>query len=88
VFKKNIESNFASTKIIEHMITDDQKNLLTERELQILRLIAEGRTTPLIASEMNLSQETIKWYRKRIMRKFSASTSAEVVRKAIREEII
>lgn len=53
-----------------------------------MSLVAEGLTTPLIAAEMNLSPETVKWYRKRIIRKFSATTSAEVVKKAIEENII
>jgi len=61
---------------------------LNERELSILKLIARGRTTPDIASELCLSPNTIKWYRKRIMKKFAASTSAEVVRKAIEQKII
>ena len=61
---------------------------LTTREQRILSLVAEGLTTPLIAAEMNLSPETVKWYRKRIIRKFSATTSAEVVKKAIEKNII
>lgn len=61
---------------------------LTKQEIRILAFVAEGLTTPLIAARMCLSPETIKWYRRRIMQKFSASTSAEVVRKAIEENII
>ena len=61
---------------------------LTKQEIRILTFVAEGFTTPLIAARMCLSSETIKWYRRRIMQKFSASTSAEVVRKAIEENII
>ena len=61
---------------------------LTKQEIRILTFVAEGLTTPLIAARRCLSAETIKWYRRRIMQKFSASTSAEVVRKAIEENII
>ena len=61
---------------------------LTKQEIRILTFVAEGLTTPLIAARMCLSSETIKWFRRRIMQKFSASTSAEVVRKAIEENII
>ncbi|MBP5374395.1 MAG: helix-turn-helix transcriptional regulator [Bacteroidales bacterium] len=56
---------------------------LTTKETQIIRLIAEGKTTPSIASAMGLAPETVKWYRKRILDKFQAATSAEVIRKAI-----
>ena len=61
---------------------------LTSRELNIVRLIARGMKTPDIAREMDLKAETVKWYRKRLLDKFQATTSAEVVRKAIEEHII
>lgn len=61
---------------------------LTPQELRIVRLIAQGAKTPDIAREMNLQPETVKWYRKRLLDKFQASTSAEVVRKAIEQGLI
>lgn len=61
---------------------------LTPQELSIVRLIAQGAKTPDIAKEMDLKPETVKWYRKRILDKFQASTSAEVVRKAIEQKIL
>ena len=61
---------------------------LTTKETEIIRLIAEGKTTTSIAASLGLASETVKWYRKRILDKFQASTSAEVVRKAIEENII
>lgn len=56
---------------------------LTARELSILEHIAKGRTTHQIADALCLSPETIKWYRKRMLSKFSSSTSAEMVHNAI-----
>ena len=61
---------------------------LTRREKSILQEVALGRTTPQIAQELRLSPETVKWYRKQLLVKFSASTSAEVVRKAILNHIL
>lgn len=61
---------------------------LTPQELCVVRLIAQGEKTPDIAREMKLKPETVKWYRKRILDKFGASTSAEMVRKAIEEKIL
>lgn len=61
---------------------------LTTKETEIIRLIAEGKTTPVIAASLGLASETVKWYRKRILDKFQASTSAEVVRKAIDLKLI
>lgn len=58
-------------------------NLLTRSEKSILKKVAIGRTTPQIAHDLGLSPETVKWYRKQLLIKFSAATSAEVVRKAV-----
>lgn len=71
------------------MTTEDKNAItLTPQELCIVRHIAGGAKTPDIAKEMNLKPETVKWYRKRILDKFQASTSAEVVRKAIEMKLI
>ena len=61
---------------------------LTQREKSILQEVAAGRTTPQIAQELGLSPETVKRYRKQLLVKFSASTSAEVIRKAIINDIL
>lgn len=55
---------------------------LNDREQAILKLIAEGRTNVQIADEICLSPETIKWYRKRLLEKFDAANSAELISKA------
>lgn len=66
---------------MEETISKDIK--LTRREMTILQEVALGQTTPQIAKNLGLSPETVKWYRKQLLVKFSAATSAEVVRKAI-----
>ncbi len=55
---------------------------LNHREQNILRLIASGCTNPQIAEEIFLSPETIKWYRKKLLVKFDAANSAELISKA------
>lgn len=55
---------------------------LNDREQNILRLIASGCTNPQIAEEIFLSPETIKWYRKKLLIKFDATNSAELISKA------
>ena len=68
---------------LQHM-----KPSLSAKELTILRMIADGKTSPQIAEAMCLSLPTIKWYRKGIRIKFEADTTVEVVRKAIESGII
>ena len=55
---------------------------LTDRERQVLSLIAEGKTNPQIAEVLFLSPETIKWYRKKLLVKFRVATSAALTAKA------
>lgn len=61
---------------------------LTQRELTILKKVADGLTTPQIAAELKLSPETVKWYRKQLLSKFSSTTSAEMVLKAVQLNIL
>lgn len=61
---------------------------LTERETDILRLLAQGQTSSRIAEQLSLSTETIRWYRKRMLAKFGADNTAGMVRIAIENKII
>ena len=70
------------------MIENELDIALTSKEKEIILLIAEGLKTPVIAARLGLTGETVMWYRKRILDKFQAATSAEVVRKAIELKLI
>ena len=52
---------------------------LTDREREIVPLLAAGLTSQQIADKVCLSLATIKWYRKRLLEKFQASNTAELV---------
>jgi DNA-binding NarL/FixJ family response regulator len=56
---------------------------LSDRELEVLRMIGQGRSTGEIAAEMNLSVSTISTYRERIKEKLQLKNSAELVRYAV-----
>lgn len=61
---------------------------LNDREVAILRLLAEGYTSSRIASELSLSTETIRWYRKKLLLKYDADNAVALVRKATDNGII
>ena len=61
---------------------------LNDREVAILRLMAEGYTSPRIAAELSLSTETIRWYRKKMLLKFDADNAVALVSKATAAGII
>jgi DNA-binding NarL/FixJ family response regulator len=64
------------------------KPVLSERETQLLRLIATGRRNKEIADRMTLSVKSIEAYRSRLMAKLGCASSADLVRYAIREWIV
>ncbi|MGV7206787.1 LuxR C-terminal-related transcriptional regulator [Oxalobacteraceae bacterium A2-2] len=56
---------------------------LTPREREIAALLVEGKTSKTIARQIDLSPRTVEMHRARLMRKFSASTSSELVHKLV-----
>jgi FixJ family two-component response regulator len=56
--------------------------LLTERERQVFRLVAEGRLNKQIADVVGASLRTVKSHRARVMEKMHATTAADLVRAA------
>ncbi len=66
----------------------DSYETLSDREREILRLLAEGYTNTEIAQKLNLSVKTVETYRARIMEKLHLRTRAELVRYALRKGLI
>ncbi len=67
---------------------DPPEASLSDREYQVLRLIASGKTVSEIAEEIALSVKTISTYRARILEKMNMRTNAELVRYAIRNHLV
>lgn len=60
---------------------------LSRRELQVLHLVAEGRSSISIAQGLHLATSTVEVHRRNIMRKINLHTIAELTRYAIRNGI-
>lgn len=61
---------------------------LTEREAEVLQLIALGHTNGEIASDLSLSVRTVESHRKHIQQKLGLSTRPELVRYALEQRLI
>jgi DNA-binding NarL/FixJ family response regulator len=61
---------------------------LSDREYEVLRLIASGKTVTEIAADLSLSVKTISTYRSRITEKTDLHTTAELTRYAIRHGLV
>jgi two-component system, NarL family, invasion response regulator UvrY len=62
--------------------------LLSNRELQVLRLVALGKPLKEIAAELSLSEKTIGTYRLRIAQKLGLSTNVELARYALQNKLV
>ena len=67
---------------------DDQFDILTARELQVLKLIAEAHTSKEIAVELVISIKTVERHRQNILDKLGMSDRVELTRYAIRRGLI
>jgi DNA-binding NarL/FixJ family response regulator len=66
----------------------DSYDLLTEREKEILQLLAEGRSNKEVAVLLNLSAYTVETHRTHLMQKLDLHSTAEIVLYAVRKKII
>ena len=68
--------------------SDASADALTDRELEVLRLVAEGLTNRQIALELNISIKTVQSHRANLMDKLDLHDRTELVRYAIRRGLI
>ena len=61
---------------------------LSDREYQIMWLLASGKTVGDIARQLFLSANTVSTYRARILKKINVRNNAELMRYAIRHQLI
>lgn len=73
-------------KLAESVVVEGDKeahDMLSDREMQVLQLIASGKTVSEIAAELSLSVNTISTYRTRLLEKLRLNNNAELTRYAI-----
>jgi DNA-binding NarL/FixJ family response regulator len=66
----------------------DREELLTAREREILRLLADGMSNSDVAAKLFISQETVKSHVRHILTKLEADTRTHAVAIALRESMI
>ena len=75
--------------IINHQqVEEERPSILTETETEIVRAIAQGKSTKEIAAERFSSVHTITTHRKNIFRKLGVNTAHEVIKYALRAGLI
>jgi two-component system, NarL family, response regulator NreC len=66
----------------------DSYHLLTDREKQVLQLLAEGRSNKEVATLLDLGVSTVETHRANLMQKLNLHNTAEIVLYAVRKGII
>jgi DNA-binding NarL/FixJ family response regulator len=86
---------YVSTTLAEKLVFDlDARSakapheVLSDREYQVLCMIASGKTVTIIAEELALSVKTVSTYRVRILEKLNMKNNAELTRYAIKEGLV
>ena len=67
---------------------DDRYDLLSEREREILQLVAEGHSSKSVAELLSISPATVETHRAHILQKLDVHSTAELVLFAVRRRII
>ncbi len=88
-------SNVAATVLDGYLKTDKRKtgakpdsHALTPREREIIQLLAEGKSNKEVATTLGISVHTAETHRTNIMRKLEVHSVSELVRYAIRQNIV
>ena len=86
---------YITSTIAERLAFDLETNIkgkphesLSDRELQVMCMIAAGKTVKEIAEELSLSVKTISTYRYRILIKMKVNNNAELIRYAITNRLV
>jgi two-component system invasion response regulator UvrY len=86
---------YLSPALAEKLIIDLERGAdrppdesLSDREFQVMRLIASGKTLSEIADLLSLSDKTISTYRARLMEKMGMRTNAELTHYAIHNKLV
>jgi len=70
------------------MDSSEARESLTSREREIIRLIAEGKSSKELGSSLCISAKTAETHRTNVMLKLHLHTTSELVRYALRNQII
>lgn len=86
---------YVTSALAESLVTDLKRGsdrplyeTLSDREFEVMRLIASGKSGNEIAEMLSLSYKTISTYRTRLLEKMGMKTSAELIRYALQNELL
>jgi DNA-binding NarL/FixJ family response regulator len=99
ISKTALNQKFFCNRIVDHLVFQEREDLqfrntscsglnVTEREIEIISLIAEGLSNKEIAEKLFLSTHTVTTHRKNIMGKLHVNNTAGLVLYAVRNDLV
>lgn len=82
---------FIAEKLVEAFDAEAAEiphRLLSDREFEVLKLLASGKTVSEIASQLSISANTVSTYRARILEKMNMRSNTELIRYALENKLI
>lgn len=93
--KVSMGSKYVSSSLAEKLASDLEigaeqlpHEIISDREYQVMRMIAVGKTVTEIANELLLSTQTVSTYRSRILQKMKMKNNVELANYAIRNRLV
>lgn len=81
--------NRVSDLLLEDMSGPERPSpILSDREIEIVKMVADGRITKEIAEKLYISVRTVETHRSRIMKKLGAANASEMIKAAYRRKLI
>lgn len=86
--KKHFNSEISQLMIGNMAIEGESHKKLSDREMEVLTLVSEGKTTKEIADQLFVSARTVETHRVNMMKKLKVQNSAELIKKAAHLKLI
>lgn len=87
--KKHFKDKISDLLVEDMSKPDSNANpILSDREVEIVKMVAEGKITKEIADKLFISVRTVETHRSRIMKKLGASNASEMINYAYKRKLI
>lgn len=73
---------------VQHNLDSAPHEHLSDREFQVMCMIASGKTISQVAEELNLSVQTVSTHRRRLLDKMGMQNNAEITSYAVRNDLV
>ena len=80
--------DFYEQSKLGNKMTAKDKSVVSKRELEVLKLISQGKSNREVADELFISVRTVDAHRNHIMNKINAKSTADIVKYAIKNDLV